>query len=56
LLGRDAATVEAAASAAVCVADTATSLAAGTDVGAAAWGGMKRDLVVGVQVDTFVNV
>jgi hypothetical protein len=48
LLGHDTATVEATASAAVCVADTATSLATGTNVGATAWGGVKRDLVVGV--------
>jgi hypothetical protein len=52
----DAAAVEATAGAAVCACDGVACLPAVADAGDAAGRGMECDLVVGVEVDAFVDV
>jgi hypothetical protein len=52
----DATPVVSTACTAVCVFDATASFAAGTDVRGAAGGCMERDLVVRIQMNTFVDV
>lgn len=56
MVGQDATAVVAAAGTAVGVGDAAACFAAGADIWNAAGGGVEGDLVVRVQVDTFVYV